>query len=846
MSRATRPPHIHKFGGASLADAAGVRHAVGIVLAHRPAPQVVVVSAMSGVTDALLQAAARAAAGEPSHVKHAAETLRARHAAAARALLGPEGGAGGAGGAPRDELLRLIDAAFAELAQVADGLGVLREVTPRTTDYLVARGERLSAQLFAAALAAAGCPVAYVDAGDVVKTDGTFGNASPDLALTERSARKTLGPLLARGVVPVVPGFLGAAPDGQVTTLGRGGSDLTATLLARVLGAREVSLWKDVPGLLTADPRVVPDARVVPQVHLREAAELAYYGAKVLHPRALVPVLKRNVAIRIRPFADPASLGTELSRRRTLDQYPVKALSAIPRQALLTVTGSGMLGVPGIAARTFAAVQHEGISVSLISQASSEHSICFSVPEESAERARRSLEETFQREIARQEIDGVEVRGSAATVVVVGLGMAGTPGIAARVFSALAEADINVIAIAQGSSELNLSLVVDGKDAARALRTVHAAFQLAKIGGGTVAHPERTDVVLLGFGQIGRALAPLIAKVKQDALTLRIVGLIDRSGLVFDARGLSPRRLAALGAAKAKGVPLAKAAGGRRATAADAVGFVTRHALSNPILVDLTADDTSDTLKVALAAGMHVVLANKRPVTADKRTFDGLIAAARAHGRRLLHEATVGAGLPIIDTYHKLVESGDRVSKIEGCPSGTLGYLFGELGRGKRFSEALRGAIAKGYPEPDPREDLSGMDVARKALILGRLLGFPGELADVAVESLVPKGGERLPLKGFLARLEDYDEPWAKQVAAARGHGGVLRYRAIVTRRGIRVGLVVVDASSPMASLNGTDNQFIFTTMRYKKNPLVITGPGAGPAVTAGGILNDVLKLASA
>src|SRR6266571_2309284 len=543
------PPHIHKFGGASLAHAAGVRHAAGIVLAHRPAPQVVVVSAMGGVTDALLDVAARAARGDASHVKSTARALRAKHADAARGLL--------AAGTRLDALLAVIDAAFAELEQLAGGVGIVRDLTARTTDYLVAWGERLSAQLFAEALAAAACPAAYVDAVAVVQTDGTFGNASPDLARTERAARKVLAPLLGRGVVPVLPGFLGAAPDGQVATLGRGGSDLTATLLARVLGAREVSLWKDVPGLLTADPRIVPDARVVPQVHVREAAELAYYGAKVLHPRALVPVIKRSVAIRIRPFADPGSLGTEISRRRTLDQYPVKALSAIPHQALLTVTGSGMLGVPGIAARTFAAVHHEGISVSLISQASSEHSICFSVPEGSAERARRSLETTFQREIARQEIDGVEVR----------------TGAASRVFSALAEVGINVIAIAQGSSELNLSLVVDGKDASRALRAVHGAFQLSKIGGGDVAHPDRTDVVLLGFGQIGRALAPLIAKVKRDSLKLRIVALIDRSGFVFDARGFSPRRLAALGAAKAKGVTLAKAAGGHRATAAEAVGF---------------------------------------------------------------------------------------------------------------------------------------------------------------------------------------------------------------------------------------------------------------------------------
>ena len=838
MPRTARPIEIHKFGGASLASGAAIAQAVAIVRARRPAPVVVVVSAMAGVTDALLDLAAAAIQRGPDGARTTVDALCAQHLGAVRALLGP--------GPRTDELIQTIEHAFAEVEPLAAGLRILRELTPRTTDYLVARGEQLSARMVAAALDSAGCPATYVDAAAVIQTDGTFGNASPDLAGTERSARRVLRPLLARGVVPVIPGFLGAAPDGQVATLGRGGSDLTATLLARVLGAREVSLWKDVPGMLTADPRTVPDARVIPQLHVREAAELAYYGAKVLHPRALVPVLRRSVAVRIRPFTEPASLGTEISRRRTLNAYPVKAVSAIPKQALLTVTGSGMLGVPGIAARAFAAVHHEGISISLISQASSEQSICFSVPEEHAERARKGLAATFRREIARQEIDRVEVRAGAATLVVVGLGMAGTPGIAARIFSALADAKINVIAIAQGSSELNLSLVVDGGDAARALRAVHAAFQLSKIGGGMGAHPERSDVVLLGFGQIGRTLAPLIAKVKQHALRLQVVGLVDRSGFVFDPRGLSPRRLAALAAAKAKATPLAKLAGGHRASATEAVTFVASHALSNPILVDVTAADTTETLKTALAAGMHVVLANKRPITVSRKHYDELQAAAETRGRQLLREATVGAGLPIIDTFAKLVESGDRVQRIEGCPSGTLGYLFGELGRGRRFSEALRGAIAKGYPEPDPREDLSGMDVARKALILGRLLGFPGELRDVAVESLVPKGAERLPLAGFLARLDQYDAPWTRRVALARQRGGVVRYRAIVTRRRIRVGLVVVDASSPMASLNGTDNQFIFTTMRYRKNPLVITGPGAGPAVTAGGILNDVLKLASA
>jgi aspartokinase/homoserine dehydrogenase 1 len=605
-----------------------------------------------------------------------------------------------------------------------------------------------------------------------------------------------------------------------------------------------VCLWKDVPGLLTADPKIVPDARVAPQLHVREAAELAYYGAKVLHPRALIPLVKRNIAVRIRPFASPASLGTEISRRRTLSAFPVKALSAIPGQALLTVTGSGMLGVPGIAARTFAAVHQEGISVSLISQASSEHSICFSVPDEHAARARASLLKTFHDEIARREIDGVEVRKGVAALAVVGLGMAEMPGVAARVFSALGEAGINVIAIAQGSSELNLSLVVEGRDAASAQRVVHTAFQLSKIGGGMLSRLRHTDVVLLGFGQIGREVGAMIAKATPDTGALRVLGAIDRTGFIFDPRGLSPRRLALLASAKRRGKSLAQA-GGREGTALDAVTLMAHHAMANPVLVDVTADDTGEIIKTALGAGMHVVLANKRPLTGSRRQYDEIIAAAAERDRELMHEATVGAGLPVIDTYHKLIESGDRVSQIEACPSGTLSYLFAELGRGRRFSEALRGAMAKGYTEPDPRDDLSGTDVARKALIFGRLLGFRGELDAIAVESLVPPTARKLALAAFLDRLEEWDDEWTRRIEEARAAGGVLRYRAIATRKRIRVGLVTVGPGNPLASLNGTDNQFIFTTMRYKKNPLVITGPGAGPAVTAGGILNDILELAN-
>src|SRR6478672_5997490 len=369
MPRSRRAPHVHKFGGASLADSAAVRHAVDIIRRHAKEPTVVVVSAMAGTTDALLGVAQQAGAGESRTVASLIARLRSRHEEVARSLL--------PSGRGRADELAYIDDVFEELEALAQGLRLLRELTPRTTDYLASRGERLSARLVAAALEATGTKAKYVDALDLVHTD--------------RAVQRALTPLLARGIIPIVPGFIGATPDGEVATLGRGGSDLTATLLARALGAARVSLWKDVPGLLTADPRVVPDARVIPQLHAREAAELAYYGAKVLHPRALIPVAGRSIPVFVRPFADATAAGTEISARHTLDRYPVKALSAVGGQALLTVAGNGMLGVPGIAARTFEALHREGISVSLISQSSSEQSICFSVPEGAARRARHRL-----------------------------------------------------------------------------------------------------------------------------------------------------------------------------------------------------------------------------------------------------------------------------------------------------------------------------------------------------------------------------------------------------------------------------------------------------------------------
>jgi len=853
MARTVTRPLVHKFGGAALADAAAMQHAARIVTgaaARRPgAPALVVASAMRGVTDALLELALRAVAGTDD-VASSIALLRQRHAGVAVALA--------AGDPVVAELLATIGDAFDDLSRICERVRATRELTPATTDAILARGERLAARLLVAALGAAGMRAELVDAVRVVHAAGPHGHASPDVPRTMAAAEQLLGPLLRAGVVPVVPGFIGCSPSGDVVTLGRGGSDLTATLLARALGARDVVLWKDVPGMLTADPRIVPDARLIPRLHVREASELAYYGAKVLHPRALIG-LGTGTRLVIRSLADPDAPGTEISAptvRRTGGApgrrpagRPVKALAAVVDQALVTVAGNGMAGVPGIAARAFGALERVGVSVSLISQASSEHSICVAIPGAASQEAVRELRAAFAPELARGEIDGIELRAGVATVAVVGLGMAGTPGVAARLFAALADAGINVVAIAQGASELNISVVVDGRDAAAAQRAVHAAFRLDKIGGGSADRVVHADVVLLGFGQIGREVAAQAAKHAMAAgneratAPVRVVAVIDRSGYVFDARGLSPRQIMALAAAKRAGTALADAPHGVRAAVREALDAIRGHALSRPILVDVTAGDTGPVLEAAVAGGMDLVLANKRPLSAARQLADDLARAAAGSGRRVLHEATVGAGLPIIDTIHKLVESGDRILRVEGCPSGTLGYLFGELGRDVRFSVALRAAMSLGYTEPDPRDDLSGMDVGRKALILGRILGFRGELEDVAIESLVPATLRDLPLATFLERIEELDAWWERRARAARQRRTVLRYRATVTRRRVRVGVVAVDVASSLAALTGTDNQFAFTTARYRTNPLVITGPGAGAAVTAAGVLNDILKL---
>lgn len=821
---------IWKFGGASLAGPAEIQKAAALIGDH-PGPLVIAASALAGVTDLLLEGADLAVSGGDSEFRKVAATFLRRHRDVVKALL-PSGPA-------RRALLATIDAAAREYRELCSAIGLLGHLAPRASDCLVSRGERLSAQILSAALTRAGRRASYIDAVEIVVTDGQHGAAAPQLGGTFRRARRVLQPLLAEGLVAVVPGFIGRAPDGSVTTMGRGGSDLTATLLARSLGARRVVLWKDVSGILTADPRVVTDARLIPQLHHREAAEVAHYGAKVLHPRALIPIAGTRIVLHVRSFLNPDAAGTEVSARRSLRTYPVKALATVHKQAIVTVAGKGMVGVHGIAARTFAAVELEQLSVSTIFQASSESSIGFTLPEAEADRAVRSIRAAFRDELASGLIDNVTARPGMAVLAVVGDGMAGTPGIAARVFSALAAARINVVAIAQGSSERNISFAVNAADAAEAARCVHAAFQLSKIGGGRPLAAPRTDVVLLGFGRVGRALADQIAAPNGQS-DVRVVGLLDRSGYVFEPRGLSRRRLLELAHKKDAGA-LLTSLGGRKATAADALTFMASHAVSRPVVVDVTSEETSSLLHTAIGQGFNLVLANKKPLAGSWESYAGLLATSGNGGPRVRYEATVGAGLPIIDTYHKLAETGDRVLRIDGCVSGTLMFVVSAVSSGQRFSVAVQQAVERGYAEPDPREDLSGRDAARKGLILARLLGYRGPAP--APDDLVPRALKSVPLAEFLKRLAAYDSEWADRVAREQARGRVLRYVVSATPRAVSARLTAVPVSSPMGALNGTRNLVAFTTRRYRAEPLVISGPGAGAEVTAAGILNDIYSL---
>jgi len=827
---------VYKFGGVAVGTPDAIRLAAQHV--KRAAPNVaVVVSAMSGVTDLILDAAQAALRGDRIAWITSAKQFEARHTELVAALISNQKRA--------EKLRNEIGDASHEMREMCGSVSVLRELTPRAQDALVARGERTLARIFTELLREEGLDATYIDATEIVITERRLGSLWPNFAKCERAAKK----LAPHGIL-VMPGFLGAGPDGEVVTLGRGGTDFSAAILARALDADSVTLFKEVDGLMTADPKSVPSARVLTELHYREAAELAYYGAKVLHPRTMIPLVDRRIPLYVRNTFRENATGTRIADDVKPGAYPVKALTAIRKQSLISIEGSGMIGVPGIAGRAFTALSQAGHSVSMISQASSEASICFVLPESESTHAVAALEEAFALERKAKLIDRIRAEKSVALIAVVGLGMRGRPGIAARTFSALSGDRVNVVAIAQGSSELNITVAVAESDATRALQALHNEYQLDKLHPLADTSGRESKLTLLGFGQIGRELSSqLVAQEKhlrsELGLDVKVIAVADRSGVKVQEKGFSATALQKLAKQKATGTRLFDRDSPLtlkqlQSMMREELWLLPSH---RPILVDLTSEETAPLLQEALEQGFHIVLANKKPLAVAQIEFDRLMQTAKDRGLALRYEATAGAGLPVLDTLAKLQESGDRVEQILGCFSGTLGYLMTALEDGRPFSDAVREAWKLGYTEPDPRDDLSGRDVARKALILARTLGRRLELDDIALESLYTRDVDDDDPARFVDNLKSLDATWRGRIDRAKREGKTLRYVAQITRRKISVGIEAVAQSSPMGRLRGTDNQVVIHTKRYSTNPLVVTGPGAGAAVTAAGVLNDIVAI---
>ncbi|MDZ4812165.1 MAG: bifunctional aspartate kinase/homoserine dehydrogenase I [Pseudomonadota bacterium] len=810
----------HKFGGSSMRDAECIRGVAGILLARVGERQIVVVSAMQGMTDALIDLVQQAAARDGAWRSNL-ERMRERHVQAARELLGEHA----------DPIAAWLGREFEDLADVLHALALMGTSSREALDLVQGLGEVWSSRLLAAHLTARGESADWLDARDVlvvrseelgVMVDWPRSQAGFDAWLAQQPVRRA-----------IVTGFVARDAQQRVTTLGRNGSDYSGAIFGALSGASEIHIWTDVDGVLSADPRLVPEAVLVPELSYHEACELAYFGAKVIHPQTMAPAIERGIPIFIRNTFKPELAGSRIGPELSLDP-PVKGVSAADGMALINVEGAGMIGVPGTAERLFGALRQNGISVVMISQGSSEHSICCVVRAQDAERAGKALNDVFSRELERGAIQAIAVQTGISVLAVVGDGMAGIPGIAARLFDHLGRGHVNVRAIAQGASERNISVAIDTRDAAKALRVVHAGFYLSA---------QTISIGVIGPGNVGSALLEQLAavqdKLRRDVgLDLRVRAIAGSRKWLQDARGID--------LACWKGAYAELSAGDEVDLDAFAAHVHAEH-LPHALIVDCSASD-----KVAaryaqwLARGIHIITPNKNAGSGPLERYRAIQTATRAGAARFRYEATVGAGLPVISTLRDLIDTGDEIQSIEGMFSGTLAFLFNRFDGTQPFSELVREARKLGYTEPDPRDDLDGRDVARKLVILAREQGLAIELKDVEVSSLVPDAMGGGDVESFMAKVSAMDVPMQALLDAARSENKVLRFVARLTRDGkASVGLVALPRDHAFANARLTDNVVQFCTRRYSSNPLVVQGPGAGPEVTAAGVFADLLRVSA-
>jgi aspartokinase/homoserine dehydrogenase 1 len=823
---------VLKFGGTSVGSKEALSGLVSILKDEEHAGKValVVVSALSGVTDSLIDAARRAQ--ESGTGRDLVADMTRRHLDLCAAFLS---------GDEKEAAGRAITETCGELERMLDGVGILGELSPRSLDGIMSFGERLSAPLVAAILRAAGIGAEYLDSRELFVTDDSYGAAH---VIQEETFRRIRERAAKTGTVFVASGFVGAAKDRSTTTLGRGGSDLSAAVYGAALDAEKLEIWTDVDGIMTSDPKLVKNAFRIDSISYEEAMELSHFGAKVLHPPTVKPALEKNIPIVIRNTFNPSCPGTTIQKTAETNPYPIRGISSLANVTLVRVQGAGMVGVAGFSSRLFGALARRRISIILITQASSEYSICFAVDPKAGPGAVHAIKEEFGREILDGAIDEPVAEEELAIVAVVGENMKRVSGISGKVFHALGRNGVNVIAIAQGSSELNISLVIKNQDEAKALNAVHEAFFLAGV--------RSVNLFLLGTGLIGGTLLDQLRdhrEILADTYKIRItlVGAANSRGMLFDPAGLDPETIKAeLGRDAARADP-ARTKGLERF---DLEGFLARmkaYNLPNTAFCDCTASEkVSAVYAEILGASVPIVTPNKRANAGSYGYYKTLTDYSRERGIPYLYETTVCAGLPVISTLRDLFLSGDKVRRIEAVLSGTLSFIFNNYDGKKPFSALLREAKEAGYTEPDPRDDLNAMDAARKALILARECGMPVEFDSVEIEPLLPPACFKAPdVEAFFKELEKCDDSFRERHLKAEAAGKALRYVAVIESGGsVRLSLRTEEKGSPFRTLKDSDNMVVITSDRYSKLPLVIKGPGAGGQVTAGGVLADIVRIA--
>lgn len=811
---------VLKFGGSSVAKPERIRMILDILKGYYEKGDkfAVVFSAFGGVTDSLIDMSDAASAGDENY-KDLFETFSTRHYEAASELLSGEN---------LKTALSLLEKNHEVLKNLLYGIFLVREASPRTMDYVLSFGERNSAFIIQRALEEIGIKASYLDARKIIKTDKNFTAANVDYDLTFKNIKEYFS---AHPEVQIITGFIASAKGRLTTTLGRGGSDFTAALIAAALDAGVLEIWTDVNGVLTADPRKVKKAFTIPSMTYAEAMEMSHFGAKVIYPPTLKPVLDKKIPLYIKNTFEPQFVGTFISEKAQANDLAVKGISSITNLALLTLEGSGMVGVPGIAGRLFGALAIAEINIILITQGSSEHSISFAVQPHEAIKAKKHIEKTFEYEMQSGMVDPVKIEDELTVIAIIGENMRYQPGIAGHLFQALGKNGINITAIAQGSSELNISVVINRADESKALNALHETFFLSDT--------KSIHLFIIGVGLIGSTLLEQIQKhsiqlKRQHSLELKVAGLSNSKKMTFNENGVNliNWKSTLSSSNESSNIP----------------AFIEKMKslnLSNAIFIDNTANEMiAGYYESILDSSISISTPNKIATSSSYLQYKRLKNIATKRGIQFLYETNVGAGLPVISTLNDLISSGDTILKIEGVLSGSLSFIFNNFKEGVKFSDMVKLAREKGFTEPDPRIDLNGIDVRRKLIILARETGLEIEADDVDIKSILPDACKNAKsVDAFFEALEKADDYFENLRKTAAQKNSVLRMVAKLENGKTSIELLTVDESHPFYALAGSDNMIVFTTDRYKENPLVVRGPGAGAEVTAAGVFAEIVKI---